>query len=190
MSERPKDGRRATHLLMVVKHTVAPERTSANDVPIGHDVAILSIHHEPGSLGGKREIGVKGARLAEVDRHHTLDDSFYGGLPLWRVSRSRHGVHDWQRARLGLNVVHRAILRSSVSGCGHSVLLLQLLFWPFQSRSRACPSFESKFAIGRHSGGRSGTEPTRLREAKLSRTQATMRRKRRRQEVCSYIYRS
>lgn len=49
------------------------------------DVAFLCIHHEPGSFARDGAVGIKGARLAEMDGDDVLDHSFYGLLPLGSV---------------------------------------------------------------------------------------------------------
>ena len=143
----------AADLFMIIKDTVSPEGTRADNVAICQNIAILSIHDEPGGLAGGGKIGVKRACLAKMYRDHTFDDFFDSRLPLRRVSCGGHSVDDLHRVRLCLNIVYRAILGSRVTRRRHSVLLLQLFFGSFQCGNGACSSLGSSFAIGGHGRG-------------------------------------
>lgn len=74
---------------MVIKDTIAPERTSTNHMAIRQDIATLSIHDKSSSLAGHRSVGIKRAGLTEMDRDRTLHDLFNCRLPLERGFSSR-----------------------------------------------------------------------------------------------------
>jgi len=118
----------AAHLFVIVKHTVAPEGTRADNMAICHNVPIFGVYDKTCSLAGGGQVGIKRAGLAEMYRDHTLDHLFDCGLPLRRVSCSRDSVDCGNGIRVGFNVVHGAILRSGIPGGRDSVLLLELLF--------------------------------------------------------------
>jgi hypothetical protein len=72
-------------LLVVVEDAVADEGPCADNVAVGEDVALFGVDDEARGLGGDGGICVEGARLAEVDRDDTLDNTLDCLLPLGRV---------------------------------------------------------------------------------------------------------
>lgn len=82
---------RSTRLLVVVEHTISPERTGADDVPIGKDVAQLGIDDKSGGLAGESRLGIERASLTEADGDDIPDDRFDGSLPLCRIGQGGDG---------------------------------------------------------------------------------------------------
>jgi hypothetical protein len=56
----------STHLLMVVEDTVSPERSSADNVPVGENVSLFRVHHEACCLAAGCAVGVEAESLTEV----------------------------------------------------------------------------------------------------------------------------
>ena len=83
-----------TDLFVVIENTVAPERSRANNMAVRQDVSLFGVHDEARCLTRTGGIGVKRARLAEVNRDDFQDDSLDGGLPLGSVCLRGGESHD------------------------------------------------------------------------------------------------
>lgn len=77
-----------SYLLMIVEYAEAREWPCAHHMPVGENIALLSIHDKASCFARSRGISVKGAGLAKVDGHDIPHDPLNGRLPLCSISGS------------------------------------------------------------------------------------------------------
>ena len=82
-----------TDLLVIIKYTIPPERSGAHHMSVCQDVTFVGIYNETRRLTRHGRVGVKGARLTEMYRHHIFDYLLYCSLPFGRVRRRSDGRH-------------------------------------------------------------------------------------------------
>ena len=104
-----------TYFLMIIKNTIPPERTGADDVAVGQDITALRIHHKPSGLATHRQVRVKRARLTEMNGDDALHHRLNCSLPLGRIRLGRAKGNQTTRVLVILYIIDGAVGRGRVS---------------------------------------------------------------------------